>query len=61
MDRHGHTPLDAHVLQPLGLLDATQPRERPVPCASCGTATFNQAGRCDTHWVTPAAVRLANA
>lgn len=61
-DHHGHTPRDAAALLAAGIDPAdTQPRERLVPCLTCGAATMHTAAHCDTHWVPPVFARLAAA
>lgn len=55
----GHTELDAEHLA--ATRTETQPREHRVPCqaAGCRETTWNSAGRCDSHYLLPAAAMAA--
>lgn len=62
MNASYHTVLDLHALRQAGVdPDSTQPREHAVRCTRCTSETWNQAGRCDAHYVAPAAARLTRA
>lgn len=53
-DTHAHTALDQSSLRLAGVDPSTvQPRERAVPCAVCGTATWHLAACCDQHYAPP--------
>lgn len=59
-ETEGHTRLDYEALVAVDptLPGRTQPRETSARCVECGATTWNQAGRCDAHWRTPAATTL---
>lgn len=56
---HGHSDRDAQALEAAGVDPHTrQPRERSVPCRSCGRATWNLTGACDAHYLAPLVARV---
>lgn len=56
----GHTALDRACLRIAGIDPAdVQPRERAVPCQTCGTPTWNLSAACDRDYVRPAACAAA--
>lgn len=60
MEHTRHTRLDYEALIAAGVdPDSTQPRERPVTCTHCWQRTWNQAARCDEHYIAPNAARWA--